>query len=105
MLSTGQFITAVVFGAALALVATYIIAVRYSYQITYFVMRYIPHEAVLGLFVGFILLLAYLDAGVANIFGVLLVGIACGTFNKLGVGYGVQFMTLYASPWIVQNLL
>ena len=39
MLSTGQFITAVL-GAALALAAT-IIAVRYSYQITYFVMRYI----------------------------------------------------------------
>ena len=105
LLSTPEFITAVVVGALLALAATYFIAVRYSYQITYFVMRYIPHEAVLGLFVGFILLLAYLDAGVTNIFGVLLVGVACGTFNKLGVGYGVQFMTLYASPWIVQNLL
>lgn len=105
MLSTPEFIAAVVIGALLALAVTYYIAVRYSYQITYFVMRYIPHEAVLGLFVGFILLLAYLDAGVANIFGVLLVGVACGTFNKLGVGYGVQFMTLYASPWIVMNLL
>ena len=105
LLSHGEFITAVVVGALLALVVTYIVAVRYSYRITYFVMRYIPHEAVLGLFVGFILLLAYLDAGVANIFGVLLVGVACGTFNKLGVGYGVQFMTLYASPWIIQNLL
>ena len=105
LLSTGQFITAVVVGALLALVLTYVIAVRYSYQITYFVMRYIPHEAVLGLFIGFILLLAYLDAGVANIFGVLLVGVACGTLNKLGVSYGVQFMTLYAAPWIVQNLL
>ncbi|KAB1658968.1 tripartite tricarboxylate transporter permease [Pseudoclavibacter sp. CFCC 11306] len=105
LLRTGQFITAVVVGALLALVLTYVIAVRYSYQITYFVMRYIPHEAVLGLFIGFILLLAYLDAGVANIFGVLLVGVACGTLNKLGVSYGVQFMTLYAAPWIVQNLL
>ncbi|MCD7101510.1 tripartite tricarboxylate transporter permease [Pseudoclavibacter sp. 13-3] len=105
LLSTGQFVTAVIVGALLALVLTYVIAVRYSYQITYFVMRYIPHEAVLGLFIGFILLLAYLDAGVANIFGVLLVGVACGTLNKLGVSYGVQFMTLYAAPWIVQNLL
>ncbi|WP_297005796.1 tripartite tricarboxylate transporter permease [uncultured Corynebacterium sp.] len=104
-LSTASFMVAVVVGALLALVLTYVIAVRYSYRITYFVMRYIAHEAVLGLFIGFILLLAYLDAGVVNIFGVLLVGVACGTLNKLGVGYGVQFMTLYASPWIVQNLL
>lgn len=104
-LSTASFMVAVVVGAVLALVLTYFIAVRYSYRITYLVMRYIAHEAVLGLFIAFILLLAYLDAGVANIFGVLLVGVACGTLNKLGVGYGVQFMTLYASPWIVQNLL
>lgn len=104
-LSTASFIVAVVVGAVSALVLTYVIAVRYSYRIMYFVMRYVAHEAVLGLFIGFILLLAYLDAGVANIFGVLLVGVACGTLNKLGVGYGVQFMTLYASPWIVQNLL
>lgn len=104
-LSTASFMVAVVVGAVLALVLTYVIAVRYSYRITYLVMRYIAHEAVLGLFIAFILLLAYLDAGVANIFGVLLVGVACGTLNKLGVGYGVQFMTLYASPWIVQNLL
>ncbi len=105
LLTTGQFIAAIVLGASIALVLTYIIAVRYSYQITYFVMSKIPHEAVLGLFIGFIVLLAYLDAGVMNIFGVLLVGIACGTLNRLGVSYGVQFMTLYASPWIVANLL
>ncbi|MCZ9308861.1 tripartite tricarboxylate transporter permease [Corynebacterium uberis] len=105
LLSTGGFIAAVLIGAVVALVLTYIIAVRYSHMITYFVMRYIAHEAVLGLFIGFIVLLAYLDAGVLNIFGVLLVGVSCGTLNKLGVGYGVQFMTLYASPWIVQHLL
>lgn len=105
LLTTPQFIVCVVLAAALALTLTYVIAVRYSYRITYIVMRYIPHEAVLGLFIGFILLLAYLDAGIANIFGVLLVGVACGTLNKLGVGYGVQFMTLYASPWIVTTLL
>lgn len=105
LLGTGEFIAAVVVGALLALVLTYVIAVRYSYAITDFVMRRIPHEAVLGLFIAFVLLLAYLDAGVANIAGVLLVGVACGTLNRIGVSYGVQFMTLYASPWIVQNLL
>ena len=43
-------------------------------EITYFVMRRIPHEAVLALFVAFVLLLAYIDAGIPNIFGVLLIG-------------------------------
>lgn len=34
-------------------------------------------------------------------FGVLLVGVACGNLDRLGVSYGVQFMTLYAAPGIV----
>ena len=92
------FIAAVTLGALIAVVITYVIAVRWSSQITYFVMRRIPHEAVLALFVAFVLLLAYIDAGIPNIFGVLLIGVLCGALNRLGVNYGVQFMTLYAAP-------
>ena len=98
------FIAAVVVGALISVVITYVIAVRWSSQITYFVMRRIPHEAVLTLFVVFILLLAYIDAGVPNMFGVLLVGVVCGALNRLGVSYGVQFMTLYAAPGIITAL-
>ena len=98
------FIAAVAVGALISVVITYVIAVRWSSQITYFVMRRIPHEAVLTLFVVFILLLAYIDAGVPNMFGVLLVGVVCGALNRLGVSYGVQFMTLYAAPGIIRAL-
>ena len=98
------FIAAVALGALVSVAITYIIAVRWSSQITYFVMRRIPHEAVLALFVAFVLLLAYIDAGVPNIFGVLLIGVVCGALNRLGVNYGVQFMTLYAAPGIVKAL-
>jgi len=98
------FIAAVTLGALIAVVITYVIAVRWSSQITYFVMRRIPHEAVLALFTAFILLLAYIDAGIPNMFGVLLVGVVCGALNRLGVSYGVQFMTLYAAPGIVSAL-
>ena len=34
----------------------------------------------------------------------LLIGVVCGTLNRLGVNYGVQFMTLYAAPGIVAAL-
>ena len=98
------FIAAVTVGALISVAITYVIAVRWSSQITYFVMRRIPHEAVLALFVAFILLLAYIDAGIPNIFGVLLIGVVCGALNRLGVNYGVQFMTLYAAPGIVKAL-
>ena len=34
----------------------------------------------------------------------LLVGVVCGSLNRLGVAYGVQFMSLYAAPGIVKAL-
>lgn len=104
LLTMPQFVGVITAGALIALVLTYLIAVRWSSQITKFVMAKVPHEAVLALFIAFILLLAYIDAGVLNIFGVLLIGLICGTLNRLGVSYGVQFMTLYASAWIVPQL-
>lgn len=101
LLSTPQFVVCTVIGALLAVVVTYVVAVRWSSQITRLVMRHVPHEAVLALFIALILVLAYIDAGVANVFGVLLIGVVCGAFNRLGVSYGVQFMTLYASAGVV----
>lgn len=105
LLSRGEFIFALLFAGILASIITYIIAMKYARQLTVFVLKKIPHEAILGLFIGFILLLAYMDAGLVNIFGVLLVGIVCGTLNRMGVNYGVQFMILYAAPWITTHLI
>jgi hypothetical protein len=82
-----------------------VLAVRYSFRLTALVTRYVPHEAVLALFIVFVLLLAYLDAGLVNVFAVLLVGLTCGTLNRLGVNFGVQFMSLYAAPWFVAHLM
>lgn len=105
LLSTKEFVFAILFAGIIASVITYFIAMKYARQMTAFVLKKIPHEAILGLFIGFILLLAYMDAGLMNIFGVLLVGIVCGTLNKMGVNYGVQFMILYAAPWITTHLI
>ncbi|MCB5954536.1 tripartite tricarboxylate transporter permease [Enterococcus sp. CWB-B31] len=105
LLSKNEFIFAIILASVIASVATYLIAMKYAQQMTAFVLKKIPHEAILGLFVAFIFLLAYMDAGFINVFGVLLVGIVCGTLNNMGVNYGVQFMILYAAPWITAHLL
>jgi hypothetical protein len=101
LLSGFEFSVAVIIGALIALISSYILITRYAKTITKFILKYIPHEAVLGLFIAFIILLAYMDAGLINIFGVLLVGFVSGSLNKLGVNYGVQFMALYAAPTLV----
>ncbi len=103
-LGKGEFLLATLIGAGISVVLVYFLIHRFAFKITNFIMRKISHEAVLGIFVAFILLLAYMDAGLINVFGVLLIGMTCGSLNKLGVNYGVQFMTLYAAPLIIQRL-
>lgn len=102
ILSTADFIWATVIGAVVALAMTYYVVVKYSQEICAFVFKWVPHEALLGLFVGLVLLLAFMDAGWLNIGGVLLIGIVAGILHRWGVNYGVQFMALYSAPWIVQ---
>lgn len=101
LLSMNQFIVASVIGSVVALAITFWITIKYSQQICAFVFKYIPHEAMLGVFFGLVLMLAYMDAGWINIVGVLIIGLFAGFLHRKGVNYGVQFMTLYAAPWIV----
>lgn len=104
LLTKNEFFIAVLVGAVVSCSVTYFVVNRYARILSTFVLKKIPHEAILGLFIAIILLLSYIDAGFINIFVVALIGIVCGTFNKLGVNYGIQFMTLYASPWIIEQL-
>ncbi len=105
ILSFNQFAIAILIGAIIALAMSYIIINKFATNISLFVLEKIPHEAILALFISFIFLLAYMDAGFINIFGVLLIGVVSGSLNKLGVNYGVQFMTLYAAPFIINLLI
>ncbi|WP_160671040.1 tripartite tricarboxylate transporter permease [Clostridium sp. C8-1-8] len=104
LLSNSDFIWATIIGAVVALCITYYVTVKYSQQICAFVFKKIPHEAMLGLFFSLVILLAYMDAGLINVGGVLLIGIVGGVLYRLGVNYGVQFMILYSAPWIVTKL-
>jgi len=101
VLSMGDFIFATILGVGIASVFTYFIAVKYSRNICMFVMKRIPHEAILALFLSLVLLLAYIDGGFVNIAGVILIGIVAGVLHRLGVNYGVLFMILYSAPWII----
>ncbi|MFD2044248.1 tripartite tricarboxylate transporter permease [Ornithinibacillus salinisoli] len=101
MLTMGDFVVATIIGSVVAISITFYITIKYAQQICGFVFKYIPHEAMLGLFIGLVLMLSYMDAGIINIFGVLLVGLVAGFLHRKGVNYGVQFMTLYAAPWLV----
>lgn len=101
LLSIGEIMTATIIGAAIALAITFFITIKFSTQICAVVFKYIPHEALIGLFAGLVVMLAYMDAGVMNIFGTILVAIVAGLLYRNGVNYGVMFMVLYAAPWLL----
>ncbi|MBM7543088.1 tripartite tricarboxylate transporter permease [Amphibacillus cookii] len=102
ILSMSDFAWATLIGALVAIMITYFFIVKYAERICLFVFKKIPHEAMIGLFFGLVILLAYIDAGWINIGGVILIGLVAGFMHRLGINYGVQFMILYAAPWIVQ---
>lgn len=104
LLSMSDFVWATIIGAVVAIGITFFITIKYSQQICAFVFKRIPHEAMLGLFFGLVLMLAYMDAGWINVAGVFLVSLVAGLFHRWGINYGVQFMTLYAAPWIMTSI-
>ncbi|MCM3618368.1 tripartite tricarboxylate transporter permease [Sutcliffiella horikoshii] len=105
ILSTSQIVVATIIGVIVALAITFYVTIKYSQQICAFVFKYVPHEAMLALFVGLVVMLAFMDAGLINIFGVLLIGLVAGLLHRWGINYGIQFMILYAAPWIVTKLM
>jgi hypothetical protein len=104
ILSFSDFLWAIFIGVGISLFFTYVIIIKYANEICAFVFKWIPHEAILGLFLALVLLLAFMDAGWLNIAGVLLIGIVSGTLSRYGVNFGVQFMVLYSAPWLVSVL-
>lgn len=101
MLSIGEIMIATIIGAAIALLITYYIMIKYASQISAFVFKLIPHEALIGIFAGLVVMLAFMDAGWINILGVILIALVSGLLHKNGVNYGVMFMVLYAAPWLL----
>src|SRR5690625_5600054 len=100
LLSIGEIMTATIIGAAIALAITFFITIKFSTQICAVVFKYIPHEALVGLLAGLVVMLAYMDGGVMKIFGTILVALVGGLVYRNGVNYGVMFIVLYAATCV-----
>lgn len=104
MLDNGEFYLPILIGTVVALVITVPVTIKYANKICAFVFKRLSHESLLGLFFGLVVMLSFMEAGVINIFGVLALSIVSGILNRWGVNYGVQFMILYAAPWLATLL-
>jgi hypothetical protein len=93
------------FAFTVSFIIIYPVLLKYSRKIALFLFRHVSAEALYALFIAIVLLLAYDDAGIAGVFGVLLVSIISGALVKAGVSLGLLFMILVAAPTITQLLL
>lgn len=104
LLTPSDFVLATVIGAAIALLITYPITVKYARRIAEFCFKNISHEALISLFFALVVLLAWMDAGLVGVRGVILIATIGGVLNRLGVHLGIQFMVYYCSSWLFSTL-
>lgn len=84
----------------------YPVAVKQGRKMTALMFKYVSHEALIGSFLGLIVMLSYYEAGLTGIFASLTIGLFGGVLNNLfEIHTGVQFMAYYASGFIVTTLL
>ena len=105
MLSAGQFFAYGLLSVAIAAAISYPLTMNYAHQASAWIMRKISQEAVLTMFAGLIVVASYYEAGLIGVAITASVGIVGGALNKyFGVNIGVQFMSIYASSWIMPKL-
>ncbi|MGC8753121.1 MAG: tripartite tricarboxylate transporter permease [Fervidicoccaceae archaeon] len=90
----------VIFSTVVSLLVAYPLIVKYSRSLTLLVFKRVSAEALYGIFIAIVLLLAFYDAGIPGIFGMLLVALLSGAVSKMGVSLGVLFMVLVGAPTI-----
>jgi hypothetical protein len=84
---------------------SYPLAMNYSHRAAAWTMKHISQEAILTMFSALIVVLSYYEGRWIGVTIALTIGSLGGLMNRfLGVNIGTQFMTFYASSWIVQQL-
>ena len=106
LLSIPDYIIFGIIGLICGALVAYPIAMHKARSWTELMLRVVSHEALIGAFCGLVVMLAFYEAGILGVFLALTIGLVGGFLHTVfGVHTGVQFMTYYASSWIVTQLL
>lgn len=105
-LHTGDYLLYGIIGIAFGCAFAYPMAIKKARKWTEAMFRHVSQEAMIGLFLGLVCMLAFYEAGLLGIIIALTIGVFGGILNNnFGIHTGVQFMGYYASSWIVKTLL
>lgn len=93
-------------GLVIAALIAYPFSMNFARKATVFVLKKINQEAIIAMFIGVVVLLAFYEGGLVGVFVTFAMAMVGGLLNRiLGVGVGVQFMVFYGSSWIISTLL
>lgn len=101
-----QFVIFGIIGVIGGVLFGYPVSIRYARKWTESIFKSISHEALIGAFLGLVVMLAYYEAGILGILIAVTIGLFGGIMHNLfGVHTGIQFMAYYASSWILTSIL
>lgn len=106
MLSISDYILFGIIGLVGGAIVAYPIAMHKARSWTELMLRAISHEALIGAFCGLVVMLAFYEAGILGVSLAITIGLVGGFLHTVfGVHTGVQFMTYYASAWLVTQMI
>ncbi|WP_077328118.1 tripartite tricarboxylate transporter permease [Virgibacillus siamensis] len=106
IMTTWDFFIYGAIGLMIGALIAYPFVMNYSRKATVFIMKYVSQEAIIGMFIAIVSVIAFYEGGVTGILVTFTVALVGGILNRvLGVGSGVQFMIYYGSAWMMAVLI
>lgn len=105
LLAPWQFLVYGMIGIIVAFIVSYPFAMNYARKASVWVLQVVSQEAIISMFAGLIVVLAYYEAGIIGVAISITVAVFGGILNRyFGIHTGVQFMTYYASGWLMLTI-
>lgn len=93
-------------GLVIAAFIAYPFSMNYARKATVWIMSHINQEAIIGMFIGLVIVLSFYEGGITGSLVTFSVAMVVGLLNRfLGMSVGVQFMIYYGSGWLISTLI
>ena len=105
MMSTGDFLFYGMIGVVVAALVAYPFSMNLARKAAAVALKHVSQEAIISMFFGLMVVVAFYEGGIVGALTSITIGMICGVFNRyFGVGVGVQFMSWYASSWVILQI-
>lgn len=106
MLNYWEFLGYGILAVLIAALVSYPFAMNYAHKAAAFVSRKLSHEAIIGTFIGIVLVIGVWEGGLLGLLVIVTMGLLGGLlYRNIGLNMGVQFMGYYAAVLTVPALI